>query len=85
MTRQQPLTTENYEYKLDEVRRAGIQAQIEHDRLVTLVRGEQPIQRRYLPNLGVMLSKVEKTLVRFFHLLGHEIHHLLHGHRIKGA
>lgn len=85
MTKQQPLTTENYEYKLDEVRRAGIQAQVEQERLATLVRREQPIRGWNSPNFGVMLTKVEKALVCFFHLLGHKIHHLLHGHRIKGA
>lgn len=44
MSHKQPLSTENYQYKLDEQRRERIQQQFERERMARLARVERPVK-----------------------------------------
>lgn len=94
MTRETPLTTENYQYRLDEQRRQKIQAQFAQDRLAAtlphrthyngIVLAVRIIAHVFAVVLGFLFGALRETT----HTLGHFLvwlgHHLEGGHTPRG-
>jgi hypothetical protein len=81
MTSRQPLTTENYEYKLDEEHRERLLRQVERDRLASLAQRSRPAWQFHLPDLNHAVRQLGHSIEHFAHWL----HDIVRGHRVKGA